>query len=261
MKTGEQDGGLESEPRQRIQQEAHYEEVVELDEQSDEQEVSVLKGYYNSVYAFLMICMFSLLVIAVITERTKRKTPWSSEDKQVLFVMITFVFHTPISSLICFLLSLVVYTCFIVLRRKEQAYRMLKYYPLIHTSLESKFLIVCFVLGIKYVIADTFYNDLYHEIFFVAMLILCVIVFAVNVSWFFARSKPASRQFTQKVDGEDHAGNPVSLKIRKDTHNYEADREEVRGLLDHAADAITVDQDKPLLTPIEGINMGGGPQY
>ena len=261
MNKEEQHDGPESDIRQRAKAQAHYEEVIELDEQSDEQEVSVLRGYYNTIYVFLMICMFSLLVIAVITERTNRRKPWTAEDKQVLFVMVTFVFHTPISSLVCFLVSVFVYTCFTLLRRKEQAYKMLKYYPIIHTSLESKFLIVCFVLGIKYIIADTFYNDLYHEVFFVAMLILCVIVFAVNVSWFFARSRPTSRQFTQRMDGKDDAGNPVSLKFRTETHNYEADREEVKGLLDHAADAITVDQDKPLITPIEGIKIGTGPQY
>jgi len=235
-------GGEEERVKERggsrdIRGEEVYEEVMMLDEENNDLEA--INRVWASIEIGLLICMFALMLLCVVAERPR---PWSYFDKEVIGLMVCFVFCTPIAHLVCFIVSIIIYFPLWIIGKKNLAHRISCLYPWIKHLVEAKLLIVCFIFGIKLILRGSFDDKLYHMIFFIAMLIMCLIFFILRAAWFFTSVK--------KEERTEHLGpNKYRLKGGEQT----AHREEVKKLLANMDDAQSVKNGMKLEGPLEGI--------
>ena len=215
---------------------SRYEEVHVWDQ---EEEFETISKVWRIVEKFMMATMLVLLILCVVTER--KKGIILKEEKEILFIMGSFVFQTPIAHIICFLISLFVYIPLLCLGKSEIAYKMFAFYTFLKYAIELLITKVCFVLGVRILIQGSLDDRTLHLVFFIVMIVFCLLILTVRVVWFCSKVGEGGR-LTQKGDR--------TYIVTAEDH----DKEDVRRLLDNVDEATSVKAGRRI-DPIEGITM------
>ena len=190
-----------------------YEEVLDVYQAEDE--MDVFTRVWGVVETIILVVMFAIMLMAILSEHPKNPKQWTLTDKEIIGTMILFVFYAPISFVLCFILSAVIYLPLWIVGKKNTAYKFKRFYPYLNHLIEIKLLIVSFVLGVRHVMSDSFQHRPWHQAFYVSMIILCMLFFSLRVAWFFTKNKEES-------ETEQHGEN--IYRVKKDRRG---DREEV----------------------------------